>query len=88
MQASPEAFTQSNFHLVEEEVSKRVDLHVNMLLESALDCKDEGVRNAQCGLEFGLMLHIRLELLLNCGKLLLRIKIFLNNSENGACINP
>ncbi|KAL1815675.1 hypothetical protein ACET3Z_018249 [Daucus carota] len=43
IQASPEAFTKSNLHLVEEEVSKRVDLHVSMLLESALDCKDEGV---------------------------------------------
>lgn len=43
MQASPEAFTQSNLHLVEEEVSRRIDLHVSMLLESALDCKDEGV---------------------------------------------
>lgn len=43
IQATPVAFTKSNLHLVEEEVSKRVDLHVNMLLQSALDCKDEGV---------------------------------------------
>lgn len=43
MQASPEAFTGSHIRLVEEEVSKRVDMYINMLLQSAEDCKDEGV---------------------------------------------
>lgn len=43
IQASPESFTESNLHIVEEEVLKKVDLHVSMLLQSALDCKDEGV---------------------------------------------
>lgn len=43
MQASPEAFAGSHIRLVEEEVSKRVDMHINMLLQSAEDCKDEGV---------------------------------------------
>lgn len=43
MQASPEAFAGSNIRIIEEEVSKRVDSHVSMLLQSAEVCKDEGV---------------------------------------------
>ncbi|KAM7514743.1 hypothetical protein LguiA_004326 [Lonicera macranthoides] len=43
MQASPESFTGKTIRVVEEEVSKKVDTYVKMLMQSAEDCQDEGV---------------------------------------------
>uniref|UniRef100_A0A5B6YNP9 Protein kinase domain-containing protein n=1 Tax=Davidia involucrata TaxID=16924 RepID=A0A5B6YNP9_DAVIN len=43
MQPRPESFMGMNVRAMEEEVSKKVDMYVNMLLQSAEDCKDEGV---------------------------------------------
>lgn len=43
MQASPESFAGTNIRVVEEEVTKKVDMYVKMLMQSAEDCQDEGV---------------------------------------------
>ncbi|KAA8538342.1 hypothetical protein F0562_027835 [Nyssa sinensis] len=43
MEACPESFMGTNIRAMEEEVSKKVDMYVNMLLQSAEDCKNEGV---------------------------------------------
>ncbi|KAA8546488.1 hypothetical protein F0562_002773 [Nyssa sinensis] len=43
MQACPESFMGTNIRAIEEEISKKVDMYVNMLLQSAEECKDEGV---------------------------------------------
>ncbi|XP_059631686.1 probable serine/threonine-protein kinase PBL5 [Cornus florida] len=43
MHAIADSFIGANMRAMEEEVSKRVDAYVTMLLQSAEDCEDEGV---------------------------------------------
>ncbi|KAL7262971.1 hypothetical protein ACSBR1_001188 [Camellia fascicularis] len=43
MQASPVSFLGTNMSVMKEEVSKKIDMYVNMLLQSAEECKNEKV---------------------------------------------
>ncbi|CAL5333090.1 unnamed protein product [Camellia sinensis] len=43
MQASPVSFLGTNMSVLKDEVSKKIDMYVNMLLQSAEECKNEKV---------------------------------------------
>jgi hypothetical protein len=43
LRACPESLTGTSIRAMEEEVSKKVDLYVNMLQKSAEKCEDQGV---------------------------------------------
>ncbi|GMP46622.1 hypothetical protein CsSME_00014695 [Camellia sinensis var. sinensis] len=45
MQVSPVSFLGTNMSVLKDEVSKKIDMYVNMLLQSAEECKNEKVMN-------------------------------------------
>ncbi|XP_028060015.1 uncharacterized protein LOC114263643 [Camellia sinensis] len=47
MQASPVSFLGTNMSVLKDEVSKKIDMYVNMLLQSAEECKNEKTK-PQC----------------------------------------